>query len=92
MRFKIERICDSEGLSIIPLEPARFDMEKCARVLDTHKCLVENLDVMIIAIIEGVEITLYRNGRLMMHPMRDEKKARVLAERFYSLIDGCREA
>lgn len=91
MKFKVERICDSEGLSIIPLEPVRFDMEKCALLLDSNKCLIENLEVMVIAALDGVEITLYRNGRLMMHPMRDKEKARALAEKFYSIIDECRE-
>lgn len=86
MNYKVVRICDSDALSVIPKESVRFDLDRCDEVLKSNGLEVENVGVMITTSLDGVEITLYRNGRLMFHPLGDKDRAGALADRFFSII------
>lgn len=89
MNYKIVRICDSATLSVIPREPIRFDIERCDEILQEKGHEVDNAGVMITVNMEGIDITLYPNGRLMLHPADDKEEATRIADRFYSVVlDG----
>ena len=78
------RICNSEANTCIPLEPARFDMEMTADKLRDLGYRVENKGMMVMALKDGVEYTIYRTGKLLIHPMEKER-AKEAAEEFYRL-------
>jgi TATA-box binding protein (TBP) (component of TFIID and TFIIIB) len=84
MKFKVVRICNSEANTCIPLEPARFDLERTASKLRDLGYQVENKGMMVMAIKDGVEFIIYRTGKLLIHPMAKER-AKDAAEEFYPL-------
>ncbi|HEY3419467.1 MAG TPA: hypothetical protein VGK23_02855 [Methanomassiliicoccales archaeon] len=47
---------------------------------------MEESPVMIVAKKDGVEVTLYMNGRLLLTPATDKEATRGLAELFYSFL------
>ena len=84
MRFKVVRICNSEANTCIPLEPVRFDLERTAEKLRELGYSVENKGMMVVASKDGVEYTVYRTGKLLIHPMEKEL-AKEAADEFYPL-------
>lgn len=87
MKFKIMKICDSEAMSAVPQETVRFDLNRSEEILESEGYEVENAAVMLIASSGDMAITQYRNGRLMIHPVREKKRARSIADEFYSLVE-----
>ena len=86
MRFRLVRICKGESISAIPQEIIRFDFHASARNLKEQGYQVEDKEVMLIARKDGLEVTAYVNGRLMLNPMNDKERAKVVADGFYSLM------
>ncbi len=92
MRFKVLRVCQSKGFSVVPQEVVRFDLEKVSDLLAKEGYEVSAPDVMLTVAMEGgMEVTLYTNGRMMIQPLESKDAASMIAEKFYSLIDGARE-
>lgn len=86
MKFRIIRICKSEAMSAVPQSPIRFDLDKSTVSLRAHGYEVTENPVMVIAKKDGVEITVYMNGRLLVTPATDKDVVRELAEAFYGLM------
>ncbi len=92
MRFKVLRVCQSKGFSVVPQEVARFDLEGASDLLIKQGYEVEPSDVMVVAEIDGgLQVTLYVNGRLMIQPLESKDAASMIAEKFYAMIDSARE-
>ncbi len=92
MRFKVLRVCQSKGFSVVPQEVVRFDLGKASELLRKEGYEVSPSEVMVIVGVEGgLEVTLYVNGRLMMQPLESKDAASMIAEKFYSVIEGARE-
>ena len=91
MRFRVLRMCQSKGFSIVPREVLRFDLGKAAELLLDQGYEVTPTDVMVIAGKGGLQITLYLNGRLMVQPVESKEYASQVAESFYAGIEGARE-
>jgi hypothetical protein len=91
MRFKALRICQSKSFSVVPQEVVRYDLERAAVLLQEGRYEISPVEVMLITGKDGVEVTLYVNGRLMIEPARSKEEADRIAEAFYSLIKGARE-
>jgi hypothetical protein len=86
MKFRIIRICKSEAMSAVPQTPIRFDLERSTTSLRTNGYDVQENLVMVIAKKDSVEVTLYKNGRLLVTPATDKEVVRELAEVFYSFL------
>ncbi len=84
MRFRIIRICKSDAMSAVPQSPIRFDLEKSSDSLRNNGYEVQENPVMVIAMKDEIEVTLYMNGRLLVTPATDKDAVRELAETFYS--------
>jgi hypothetical protein len=82
MRFKVVRICNSEANTCIPLDAVNFDLDLTAKNLERSGHSVERKDLMITAKKDGVEYTVYRTGKLLIHPMAKED-AKEAADIFY---------
>ncbi|MDD1755747.1 MAG: hypothetical protein LUQ39_02785 [Methanomassiliicoccales archaeon] len=92
MRFKVLRVCQSKGFSVVPQESVRFDLEKASEILRKEGHEVSPSDVMVtVEVATGLEVTLYANGRLMVQPLDSKDVAHEIAEKFYSSIEGARE-
>ena len=92
MRFKVLRVCQSKGFSVVPQEVVRFDLEGASDLLVKQGYEVEPSDVMVVAEMDGgLQVTLYVNGRLMIQPLESKDAASMVAEKFYAMVDSARE-
>ena len=92
MRFKVLRVCQSKGFSVVPQEVVRFDLEGASDLLVKQGYEVEPSDVMVVAEMDGgLQVTLYVNGRLMIQPLESKDAASMIAEKFYAMVDSARE-
>ncbi|HEY3419466.1 MAG TPA: hypothetical protein VGK23_02850 [Methanomassiliicoccales archaeon] len=83
MRFKVVRICGSEANTVLPEERIVFDLRRSASILRDLGYSVSDREVMLVAVKDGVEISVYRTGRMVIHPAEKEK-AREMAEGLYN--------
>jgi len=88
MRFKVVRLCKTNALSIVPQEVVRFDLEASAAILKEQGYNVEDSGVMIVAGKSGIDITIYQNGRMMIHPATEKERAREIAAELYSIMNS----
>ncbi len=88
MKYKIVRLCQHEAMSVVPQMPASFDLEKVAPVLKRAGYSVDDQGLMLIAVKDGSDITLYKSGRLLVHPVRTKEETTTLADAFYQAIEG----
>jgi ribonuclease HIII len=85
MRFKVVRICNSEANTVIPLEHFSLDMTASAAKLAEHGYEVQDQELMLVARKDGVEYTIYRTGKVLIHPAPLEK-AKGMAESLYTML------
>lgn len=88
MKIKAVKLCAGNAYSIIPQEKCRLDLGKVAHILEEHGIETENQGVMLIAHVLKTEVTIYTNGRLLVHPSFDKHMAESIANIVFSLIDG----
>ena len=75
MRFSIARLCGGKALMVSPADDLGIDTKKAADVLSGIGVVKENDDSMIIMSWKGMEVTVYRNGKIMFHPLSDRDAA-----------------
>jgi hypothetical protein len=85
MRFKVVRICGSEANTVLPEERISFDLELSASLLRDRGFAVSDRREMLLATRDGVEVSVYRTGRLVIHPAEKER-ARAMADELYALL------
>ena len=85
MNFKIVRTCKHDAMSAVPLDSIRIDLAKTTPKLREGKYQVDTSDVMLIARNRDHEVTIFRNGRLMIGPVKGKEQAGQIAEIIYSL-------
>ncbi|MCU0861279.1 MAG: hypothetical protein MUE65_03055 [Methanomassiliicoccales archaeon] len=90
MRFKVLRVCQSKGFSIVPQEVVRYDLDRAAALLEAKGFESQQMEVMLLLSKDGVQTTMYVNGRLMLQPIEDKEYARSLAESFYEMVEAAR--
>jgi hypothetical protein len=85
MMFKVVRICGSVANTVLPEERIVFDLTRSALILEDLGYSVTDRDVMLLATKDGVEVSVYRTGRMVIHPAEKEK-AWELANELYELL------
>jgi TATA-box binding protein (TBP) (component of TFIID and TFIIIB) len=78
-------MCKKEAMSAVPLATIRIDLEKTTPKLRENNYEVDTSDVMLIARDRNHEVTIFRNGRLMIGPVNGKEQANQIAEIIYSL-------
>ena len=86
MRFRLIRVCKGEAMSAIPQDVVRFDLKGSVAALQEAGYKAEDRDIMVIASKDGIEITIYVNGRLMITPMKEKERATSVSNTIYSLL------
>lgn len=86
MKFRLIRVCKGEAMSAIPQEVVRFDLKASAGGLERDGYQVDDKEMMLVAKKDGVEVTVYVNGRLMISPMQDKERAKQISEATYSTL------
>jgi ArsR family metal-binding transcriptional regulator len=85
MNFKIVRMCKQDAMSAVPLDNVRIDLARTTPRLREYSFQVDTSDVMLIARDRNHEVTIFRNGRLMIGPVKGKEEAKQIAEIIYSL-------
>ncbi len=85
MKFKVVRICGSEANTVLPEERITFDLKRSATILQDLGFTVSNREVMLLATKDGIEVSIYRTGRMVIHPAEKER-AREMADIFYRTL------
>jgi hypothetical protein len=85
MEFKIMRMCKQDAMSAVPMASIKINLEKTTPVLREKGFQVDTSDVMLIARNRDYEVTIFRNGRLMMGPVKGKEHAGQIAEIIYSI-------
>lgn len=91
VKFKVVRLCKQEAMSIAPSEIVRLDLDKAAELLEAGGYAVEKKEVMVVSKKDGDEVTLYRNGRMLISQVESKEKAKEVAEAIYAAVEGSRE-
>jgi ribonuclease HIII len=82
MKFKVVRICNSESNTCIPLETIKFDLVATAAKLQEFGFTTETKGLLVLARKDGVEYSIYRTGKLLIHPMKQDD-AKDAADKFF---------
>lgn len=79
--------CKADAFEVVPKKEVVLDLDECEQVL--RKCgyeIISNPGVMLV--IRGeVEMTLYRHGRILMHPVSTKDEAGRIAQALYSSLE-----
>ncbi|OPY33248.1 MAG: hypothetical protein A4E32_00924 [Methanomassiliicoccales archaeon PtaU1.Bin124] len=86
MKFRLIYVCKGEAVSAIPQDVIRYDLKASIPNLERDGYQVDDKDMMLIARKEGIEVTIYMNGRLMISPMKDKEWARKISEATYESL------
>jgi len=86
MRFRLIRVCKGEAMSTIPQDVVRYDLKRSVGPLQDEGYTVEDRDMMLIASKDGIEITIYVNGRMMITPMKEKENATSISNKIYSIL------
>ncbi len=85
MNFKIIRMCKQDAMSAVPMDSIKIDLARTTPKLREKGFQVDTSDVMLTACNRDYEVTIFRNGRLMMGPVKGKEQAGQIAEIIYSL-------
>jgi hypothetical protein len=85
VRFKVVRICGSIANTVLPEERIKFDLKGSIPILQDLGFTVLDREVMLLATKDGIEVSIYRTGRMVIHPAEKEK-AREMADELYCLL------
>ncbi len=73
MRFTTARLCGGTSLMAISAEPMDIDMEKSAETISSRGLeITQQDDMMIVFKWNGMEVTLYSQGKVMYYPLEDK--------------------
>jgi len=86
MRFRVERICRSDSMSVVPLEAVRFDLQASAERLRREGYAAEPNELYLVTRMREVDVTIYPSGRVLVRPMKDKAGAKELAQRLFALM------
>ncbi len=74
MRFTTARLCGGKALMAISADEMDIDMAAAAEKFRSEGCQIsESDDMMIVFQWNGMETTLYRQGKVMFFPLEDKQ-------------------
>ena len=73
MRFTTARLCGGRSLMAISADPLDIDLSKAAEVISSRGLDITQQDEMMVVFQwNGMEVTLYRQGKVMYFPLEDK--------------------
>ncbi len=87
MKFTTARLCGGKSLMAISADELDIDPEEVARTYESEGCKVDQVDdMMVVFHWNDMEVTLYRQGKVMYLPLENKslciKYATEMLERF----------
>ncbi|MEE3400691.1 MAG: hypothetical protein VZQ28_01855 [Methanomethylophilus sp.] len=75
MRFTTARLCGGKALMAISADILDIDMDRAAKILEAEGCTIKERDEMMLVFDwNGMETTLYSQGKVMFLPQTDRAK------------------
>ena len=73
MRFTTARLCGGKSLMAISADPMDIDLSKAAEAISSRGLDITQQDEMMVVFQwNGMEVTLYRQGKVMYFPLEDK--------------------
>ena len=73
MRFSVARLCGGQALMAVSADPMDIDMDAAAEKIMSEGLPIQTKDdQMIVYQWDGMETTLYRQGKVMFFPLSDK--------------------
>lgn len=73
MRFTTARLCGGTSLMAISADPMDIDLSKAAETISSRGLDITQQDEMMVVFQwNGMEVTLYRQGKVMYFPLEDK--------------------
>ncbi len=73
MRFTTARLCGGKSLMAISADPMDIDLSKAAETISSKGWNITQQDEMMVVFQwNGMEVTLYRQGKVMYFPLEDK--------------------
>ncbi len=74
MKFTTARLCGGKSIMAISADEMDIDTERAAEELRSRGCNVTQVDdMMVVYQWNGLEVTLYRQGKVMYFPLEDRR-------------------
>jgi len=86
MRYSVTRLCGGKALMASPREQLDIDMECAAASLSAVGEIKSTDEMMIVLSWKEMEVTLYKQGKVMFHPLDDRNTAVSYADEILSLV------
>ncbi|MFT0899745.1 hypothetical protein [Candidatus Methanoprimaticola sp. MG2] len=73
MKFTTARLCGGKSLMAISADEMDLDMEAAAKHFEEQGCPITSIDdMMVVFQWNGMEVTLYSQGKVMFFPLEDK--------------------
>ena len=87
LEFLAVKPCKFDAYEAVPKMKLDLDLDQCEQRLSRGGYeIVSNAGVMLTVSKDGLEITVYPHGRLLMHPIKDRNDAETQARNLYGVI------
>ncbi len=88
LEFLAIKPCKFDAYEAVPKMKLDLDLDVCeAKLSRAGYEIVTNAGVMLTMRKDGLEITVYPHGRLLMHPIKNRDDAEAQARSLYSVIE-----
>ncbi|NLL94528.1 MAG: hypothetical protein GX224_02055 [Thermoplasmatales archaeon] len=88
MRYSVTRLCGGKALMVSPEKDLGLDLAKAAETLSAVGDLGRFDGAMVTMSWEGMEVTLYAQGKIMFFPLEDRDAAVDKAKYLLGLVSG----
>ena len=85
IKYNGVQLCQQDAISIIPLERIQIDLAKTTEYLNQHDFKAENQEIMITAAKDNLEVSIYKNGRILISGTTSKETAENLGSEIYAL-------
>lgn len=87
MKYTITRLCGGEAMLLIPRDvKINLNLETVATNLSSQGMEVHFDDMMIIIKWMKMDVTLYESGKIMFHPLKDDRAGIAYANEIMDMI------
>ncbi|HYA21796.1 MAG TPA: ThiF family adenylyltransferase, partial [Thermoproteota archaeon] len=80
-------LCGSDTVNVNPSKPMRIDLARAAvKLSEKSKVLVRSPMVLVLQLEDGVEVSMFQQGRMLVKNIKSEDKALEVYEKLISLV------
>lgn len=85
IKYKVVQLCQQDAISIVPMEHIVIDLEKTTAHLSASGYTSEDQGVMVTAAKDGIGVSVYKNGRILVSGTTSKETANSIGSMIYSV-------